>query len=128
PGRFRPARLAGGWDLPSVLDCAARSRSVGAWTSEDVLDRSLGNERLARPQRVVLAQRVSLELLVHQDAAQIGVAFEANSIKVPHEALEPVRALKDGRERRQLWRVARHSALEGQVLNTGRGEEEVRGR
>src|SRR5712692_4497136 len=41
--------------------------------------------------RVVLAQRVTDELLVHEEAPRVRVAGEAHPEHVPHLALEPVR-------------------------------------
>src|SRR4051794_13253512 len=48
------------------------------------------DQRLAAVDRVVLAKGVSHELLVHQQAARVGMAAEADAEHVPHLALEPV--------------------------------------
>src|SRR5512134_1887203 len=48
------------------------------------------DQRLAALDGVVLAQRVALELLVEEQAAEIGMALEADAEHVPHLALEPV--------------------------------------
>ena len=49
------------------------------------------HQRLALLLGVVLAQRVADELRVHEDAAQVGVALEADAVQVEGLALEPVR-------------------------------------
>src|SRR5262245_11056746 len=48
--------------------------------------------------RVVLAQRVSGELVRHQDAAQVGMALEDDAVHVVDLALHPVGALPDRRD------------------------------
>src|SRR5262245_59813458 len=48
------------------------------------------DQRLAAVDGIVLAQRVADELLVHQQAPQIGMAVEADPEHVPHLTLEPV--------------------------------------
>src|SRR6185295_10321892 len=48
------------------------------------------DERLAAVDGVVLAQRMTLELLVEQEAAQVRVTVEADPEHVPHFALLPV--------------------------------------
>src|SRR5581483_8647923 len=53
------------------------------------------DDRLAALLRVVLPQRVSLELLVEVDALQAGVPVEPDPVEVPGLALEPVRARPD---------------------------------
>ena len=61
-----------------------------------MLDRiALGDERLALIVRVVLAQRMALELRVHEDAAQIRMPVEADAEHVEDLALAPVRGLPD---------------------------------
>src|SRR5260370_39838836 len=49
------------------------------------------NDRLALVVDVVLAQRMPFERIVHQDAAQVGMAPEIDSEHVEAFALEPVR-------------------------------------
>src|SRR3989338_11212111 len=49
------------------------------------------DERLSFTDGIVLAQRVPLELLVHEDAARVRVAGEADAEHVPDFPLEPVR-------------------------------------
>src|SRR5262245_58489767 len=48
------------------------------------------DERLPAADRVVLAQGVTLELLVEEQAPEIGMLREAEAEHVPHLALEPV--------------------------------------
>ena len=40
-------------------------------------------------QREVLAQRIALEAIIGEDAAQVGVAGEEHAVHVEHFALEP---------------------------------------
>ena len=51
---------------------------------------------------VVLPHRVPLERLVGQDAAEVRVPLEDDAVEVPRLALEPVGALEDAGERREL--------------------------
>src|SRR3989338_2591573 len=48
------------------------------------------DERLSFTDGIVLAQRVPLELLVHEDAVQVRVAGESDAEHVPDFPLEPV--------------------------------------
>ena len=50
---------------------------------------------------VVLAHRMILELVPHQDAAQVGVALEDDAVEVEHLALLELARAPDRRERRQ---------------------------
>src|ERR1700722_18715786 len=50
-----------------------------------------GNDRLALVIEVVLAQRMSFERIVHQDAPQVRMALEDDPEHVEAFALEPVR-------------------------------------
>src|SRR5262245_10243346 len=84
----------------------------GAGAAEDVADGALGDERLPLAERVVLAQRVALELLVHEDASEIGVPGEADAVEVPDEPLPPVRALEERGDARQLGIRLAHADLE----------------
>ncbi len=49
----------------------------------------------AAAQRVVLAERISGELVRHEDAPQIGVAAKSNAIHVENLSLHPVRPRPD---------------------------------
>jgi hypothetical protein len=84
-----------------------------------------GDERLPLAERVVLAQGVPLELLVHEDASEIGMAGEADAVEVPHEPLPPVRALEDRGGARQLGVRLAHPELESQMLLVGDRVEEI---
>src|SRR5262245_241000 len=70
--------------LPSP---SMNSRTVGDATSDPGPD-----EGLAAVDGIVLAQGVAHELLVHEQAAGIGMSGEAHPEHVPHFALEPVGA------------------------------------
>src|SRR5216684_4814325 len=48
------------------------------------------DQRLPPLDGVVLAQGVPLELLVHQQASEVGVPLEADAEHIPHLSLEPV--------------------------------------
>src|SRR5262245_40498990 len=48
------------------------------------------DQGLTSVDRIVLPQRMARELLVHEEAAQVGMAGEADPEHVPHLALEPV--------------------------------------
>src|SRR5438477_8496558 len=56
---------------------------------------ALGHQRLALVHRIVLAERVPLELRVHEDTAQVRMAREAYAEHVPHLALGPVGRLPE---------------------------------
>src|SRR5207249_11222137 len=71
---------------------------------------ALGHQRLAAHEGVVLAQRVALELRVHEDAPQVGVPGETDAEHVPRLALGPERGLperRDGGDERILFRDRR---------------------
>src|SRR5262245_61275591 len=51
-----------------------------------------GDERLPALLRVVLPERVALELLVEIDAPEIGMSVETDPVEVPRLALQPVGA------------------------------------
>ena len=77
-------------------------------SAEDVVHLALGHERLAPLERVVLAQRVPLELVVHEEAPQVGVVREADPVHVEAVALEPVGPAADGRDARHDGIRLRH--------------------
>src|SRR5688572_5409876 len=58
---------------------------------------------------VLLAQRIALPLLRHQDTAHVGMAFELDSEHVEHLALEPVRRQVDTHGRVWLHAVGNRS-------------------
>jgi hypothetical protein len=58
----------------------------------------------APAQRIVLAQRVGGELFRHEDAPQIGVSVESDSVHIKDFALHPVSAGPD-RDRRRDPRI-----------------------
>src|SRR5690606_37026781 len=89
---------------------------VGARAAEDVADGLLGDVRLAVAQRVVLAQGMADELLVHEDAPQVRVTREADPVEVPDEALPPVRALEDVGDARERGVVFTHADLQAHHL------------
>src|SRR5574337_1153107 len=62
----------------------------GTGAAVEVGDVALGDQRLPPAQRVVLAQGVPHELLVHVEAARIGVPREEDAVHVAAVALEPV--------------------------------------
>src|SRR5207248_3596449 len=99
--------------------------AAGAGAAEDVFDRPLGDQRLALAQAVVLSQRVTLELFVEQNAAEVGVAGEANAVKVPDQALPPVGALQDAGRGGNLGAPVGDANLEPEVLVAGDREEKV---
>src|SRR5438093_5183590 len=71
---------------------------------------ALGHQRLAAHEGVVLAQRVALELRVHEDAPQVGVPGETDAEHVPRLALGPERGLpgrRDGGDGRNRFRDRR---------------------
>src|SRR5262245_35124186 len=74
--------------LPSP---SMNSRTVGSAMSDPRAD-----EGLATLDRVVLAQGMPDELLVHEEAPRIRMAGEAHAEHVPHLALEPVRDGPEG--------------------------------
>jgi hypothetical protein len=57
------------------------------------------NLRLAA-ERIVLAQRVTLPVLGHEDANEVGMAVEVDPHHVPRFALEPVGGRPDGEDAR----------------------------
>ena len=80
-----------------LTDSLGRSRCDGhQQRSRDGHGFAIGSrsvdQRLASIDGVVLAQRVPLELLVHEDAAQVGMPVEADAEHVPDLALGPVGA------------------------------------
>src|SRR5512133_1869902 len=74
----------------------------GAGPAEDVVDRALLDARLPAAERVVLAERVPLELVVHEQPAQVGVARHPDAVHVEAVALVPVRAAPHRRDRGEL--------------------------
>src|SRR5512139_3952109 len=82
-----------GWDGPiwisMISSVASRSSGATARLALDIelpprLDRvPLGDERLALVDRVVLAQRITDELLVEEDAPQVRMSGEADAEHVP---------------------------------------------
>src|SRR6266478_4875732 len=79
-------------------------------------DVALRDERLALLLRVVLAQRMTLELLVQIDAAQVGMTVEDDAVHVVRLALEPVRAAPDGRQRSDARTLLGYARLQTHPL------------
>ena len=73
-------------------------------------------ERLFLILRVILAQRMALEAVVQQDAAQVRVAVEGDAEHVVHLALEPVGPLPHRHERVDARVVVRHRRLQPHPL------------
>src|SRR4029453_14504426 len=82
---------------------------------------ALGNQGLPLVPRVVLAQRVALELRVHEDAPQVGVADEADAVHVPDLALGPQGRVPQRRGARDRRIPARHLGLHAQPVVVGEG-------
>jgi hypothetical protein len=78
-------------DIPSSSPNGA-SFSSGRPASSSV---RYGTSGCVRSRRVVLLERVPLELGVHEDAAQVGVPAELHAAHVERLALEPVGARPD---------------------------------
>src|SRR5215831_2050595 len=83
-----------GWDGPMLSTWCSVCRSFSR-SSSSALVWAIGSvprsdQRLAPLLRIVLAQGVTLELLVQQDAAQVGMVAEADPVQVPDLALHPV--------------------------------------
>src|SRR5229473_8008610 len=72
----------------SAMALSRRASARGADRVHDRID--LRNDGLTFVVQVVLTQRMALERIVHQDAAQIGMALEYDSEHVEAFALEPV--------------------------------------
>jgi hypothetical protein len=70
-------------------------------------------------ERIVFAERVGGEFLGHHEAAEVGMALEADAEQIPDFALEPVRALPERHD-------ARHHGI-GVVDEHADGEPLVRG-
>src|SRR6266571_6778377 len=77
------------------------------------------DERLAAVDRIVLAQRVADELLVHQEAPGVGMAVEAHAEHVPHLALEPVGDRPEGGGRRHHRVVLLDAHLQAHAVVVG---------
>src|SRR6185312_14674152 len=87
------------WDRRQGRDprrpgCRASSFAFQPCRSSDLVGRT-AHERLALLFGIVLAQRVADELLVHEDAAQIGMAAELDAVEIPDLALHPVGAMPE---------------------------------
>ena len=91
-----------------------------------LVDLVLGEDPAPR-RVVVLAQRVPLEPLVAEDAAQVRVAVDADAEHVPHLALEPVDPFphRDQRGDGGVRLLERH--LEAQARVARQGKEVVDG-
>src|SRR5262249_27086521 len=77
----------------SVWRSRSRSSSSGGASRSGLMSTTLvprAHQRLAPLLRIVLAQPVARELVVQQDAAQVGMAAEADPVQVPRLALHPV--------------------------------------
>src|SRR5262249_34248383 len=124
-----------GWDGPiwiSMTSLAPRSvssnrsgmRDPGVCGMSAALPRiprvadgiALRHERLPLVHRVVLAQRVTLELRIHEDAPQVGMADEADAEAGPPLALRPQRRLPQRRDARDARVVAGDRRLHAQAM------------
>src|SRR6266550_1890337 len=83
-----------GWDACALVD-------LRPLRSDRHLRFSRKSDRLAAD-RVVLAQRVALPVVVHEDAALVRVAVEAEAHEVERFALVPIRSRPDADETRNL--------------------------
>src|SRR5580700_8455845 len=72
----------------SDMAIIAPSAGWANWIHDGI---DFGNDWLAVVVEIVLAQRMSLERIVHQDAAQVGMSLEDDAEHVEAFALEPVR-------------------------------------
>src|SRR5882757_7177618 len=88
--------------VPLCCSSAIRSSDAQVVVLRIGMHRTRTDQRLALLLRVVLAQRVALELLVKVDALQVGVAVEDDAVHVPGLALEPVRTRPQRDHARQL--------------------------
>src|SRR5262245_66691370 len=80
------------WEPPPVPppSTSMNSRVVVPRTLSATALRLRPDQGLTSVDRIVLAQRMADELLVQEQAAQVGMAGEAHAEHVPHLALEPV--------------------------------------
>src|SRR4051812_39512519 len=72
---------------------------VAVATSPEPVGRTLDQQLARTLERIVLALRMPLPVIRHQDAAQVGMAVEHDPEHVEHLALEPVRCrphVRDG--------------------------------
>src|SRR3954468_9714444 len=98
---------------------------AGTRTAHEVLHVALRGERLAEVHRVILPQRVPLELVVREDAAQVRMAVEAHAEEVKDEALPPVRRLVEGADGRTGHVLAADADLQAEPLVRGDGAERI---
>src|SRR6185437_3875824 len=59
-------------------------------------------------EREILAQRMALETVIGEDAAQVGVIGEIDAIEIPSLALEPAGGAEETRDRRHRARLIDH--------------------
>src|SRR5262249_20937599 len=86
---------------------------------------ALRHERLPLVHRVVIAQRVTLELRIHEDAPQVGMADESDAEEVPHLALRPQGRLPQRRDARDARVVAGDGCLHAQAMVLGQAVQLV---
>ena len=79
----------------SVVHAGQRNRSAGSGGCRRASASGVGGH-LGGAEGVLLAQRVPLPVVRHQDAAQVGVAAEADAVHVEDFALVPVGGGEDG--------------------------------
>ena len=97
---------------------SAESRLPFSVLLVDRIDRQVvaAHERLALLLRIVLAQRIADELLVQEDAAQVGVTVEADAVHVERLALLPVERRPQLDERRHARVLLGHRDLEAHAV------------
>src|SRR5262245_39511902 len=83
------------------------------------------DQGLAALLRIVLAERVALELFVEQQPARIGMAGEAHAVHVPHLALHPVRGGPERAERVDLAGLFGDAGLDAEAVVPRHGVEVV---
>ena len=73
----------------------------------------MGSKDLIAAERIILAKRMSLPALIHQNAAKVGVARELDAEHVPNLALGPVRARPNRDRRRNFFALAKRGPSPG---------------
>src|SRR5262249_43657571 len=87
--------------LAEVERLASEGHPLARPERRQLIERAVAerDERLRLVRRVVLPQRMSDELRIHEDATQVRVAAKYDPKHVVGLTLEPVRAFPDGHER-----------------------------
>src|SRR5450631_871732 len=108
-GSLTAVTARSGWATGRVRQVDEIARQ-GARAADQVGDVALGDQRLARAGRVVLAERMALEVLRHVEPAQVGVPLELDALEIIDVPLPPVGGAPDARHRIEggvLFRKAR---------------------